>query len=218
MSAVIDSLNAPSTVRSASANAALGQEDFLKLMVTQLTTQDPFNPVENTEMIAQMAQFSSVAGISELNQSMKTIAQAMNPSRISDAASWIGRSMLVTSPVATPLANGVYAGELNLPKGADQISISFVDESGAVVHTADLGAQPSGPLEFAWEGVDAAGQRIANGPLRIVVDATAGGEQVTPTVATWTTITSIKSPASGGATQLVTDLGLMQPEQALRLG
>lgn len=56
------------------AEKKLGQTDFLRLMTTQLKEQDPFNPVDNQAMVAQMAQFSSVAGISEMNVSLKSIA------------------------------------------------------------------------------------------------------------------------------------------------
>ena len=44
-----------------SAQTTLGQNDFLKLMTAQLKNQDPFAPVDNTQMVAQMAQFSSLA-------------------------------------------------------------------------------------------------------------------------------------------------------------
>jgi flagellar basal-body rod modification protein FlgD len=54
--------------------AALGQEDFLKLLTVQMQQQDPFDPVDNKEMLAQMAQFSSLAGIAELNDTLKAIA------------------------------------------------------------------------------------------------------------------------------------------------
>jgi flagellar basal-body rod modification protein FlgD len=53
---------------------SLGQTDFLRLMTTQLKHQDPTNPLDNTAMVAQMAQFSSVAGIGEMNTSLKAIA------------------------------------------------------------------------------------------------------------------------------------------------
>ncbi len=52
----------------------LDQNAFLRLMTTQLKEQDPFDPVDNQEMVAQMAQFSSVAGIGEMNVSLKSIA------------------------------------------------------------------------------------------------------------------------------------------------
>jgi flagellar basal-body rod modification protein FlgD len=60
------------------AEKKLGQTDFLRLMTTQLKEQDPFNPVDNQEMVAQMAQFSSVAGISEMNVSLKSIADQIS--------------------------------------------------------------------------------------------------------------------------------------------
>jgi flagellar basal-body rod modification protein FlgD len=61
-------------VKPAGSGDKLDQTSFLRLMTTQLKEQDPFNPVDNTQMVAQMAQFSSVAGISEMNVSLKSIA------------------------------------------------------------------------------------------------------------------------------------------------
>ncbi len=60
------------------AQRQLNQTDFLRLMTTQLKEQDPFNPVDNQAMVAQMAQFSSVAGISEMNNSLKAIADQIS--------------------------------------------------------------------------------------------------------------------------------------------
>ena len=55
----------------------LGQSDFLRLMTAQLSSQDPFNPVDNQEMVAQMAQFSSLAGVTETNTTLKTISDQL---------------------------------------------------------------------------------------------------------------------------------------------
>ena len=55
----------------------LGQSDFLRLMTAQLSQQDPFNPVDNQEMVAQMAQFSSLAGVSETNTVLKSISEQL---------------------------------------------------------------------------------------------------------------------------------------------
>ena len=54
--------------------AALGQADFLRLLTAQLGAQDPFDPVDNKEMLAQMAQFSSLAGINDVNATLQTIS------------------------------------------------------------------------------------------------------------------------------------------------
>jgi flagellar basal-body rod modification protein FlgD len=186
-------------------------------MTTQLTTQDPFNPVDNTEMVAQMAQFSQVAGIAEMNKSLANIAAALQPGRLTDAASWIGRSMLVQSDIATPLRDGAYAGEIELPKDATDVSIAFVDDKGAVVHSATLGAQKAGAISFAWDGKGADGTVKASGPLRILVNASGAGEAIPAATSTWTGIAGIQSPANGGSTKLVTGLGLLSPEAAIRL-
>jgi flagellar basal-body rod modification protein FlgD len=68
----INGANVP-VVPSGSAQQQLGQSDFLRLMTTQMNAQDPFNPMDNSAMVAQMAEFSSVAGISEMNASLRAI-------------------------------------------------------------------------------------------------------------------------------------------------
>lgn len=197
---------------------AMDQNDFLRLMTTQLTTQDPFNPVDNTQMVAQMAQFSQVAGIAEMNASLKALVEGMaTPGRLNDAASWIGRSVLVESDLATPGKDGGYAGEIALPDGADNVSISYVDATGATVHSEQYGARGAGTLAFAWNGRNEAGETVATGPLKMVVTASVKGEVATPAIATWTSVTGIQSPAAGGSTKLLTGLGALSPEEALRL-
>jgi flagellar basal-body rod modification protein FlgD len=223
---VIDGLNAANTAPATSAAAsgagmALDQKAFLRLLTTQLTTQDPFNPVDNTQMVAQMAQFSQVAGIAEMNQTLRGIADAVGANgaggRLSDASSWIGRTMLVNADIATPLRDGSYAGEINLPAAADSVNVSFLDEGGAVVHSMELGAREAGAAAFAWNGRNEAGQPAATGPLRVVVTARAGTTPVVPNIATWTAIGGLQSPANGGEARLVTGLGLLKPQDAIRI-
>jgi flagellar basal-body rod modification protein FlgD len=75
----------------------LGQTDFLRLMSTQLQQQDPFDPVDNQAMVAQMAQFSSVAGISEMNVSLRGIAD-----QIAAQTELLGDIRAATLPIAAP--------------------------------------------------------------------------------------------------------------------
>ena len=76
--AAINAANAPAAPAAKSGFAALGQGDFLKLMTEQLKLQDPFAPVDNKEMLAQMAQFSSLAGISTINDTLKAISTKLD--------------------------------------------------------------------------------------------------------------------------------------------
>ena len=82
-----------STANTAAKNAAtksptMGQADFLKLMTAQMKNQDPFDPVDNTQMVAQMAQFSSLAGITEMGSTLKAIAD-----KVVAAAAKLGASL-----------------------------------------------------------------------------------------------------------------------------
>ena len=224
---IIDTINNAHTVTTtpatggtnaaAAAAGTLNQNDVLRLMTTQLTTQDPFNPVDNTQMVAQMAQFSQVAGIAEMNQTLRGIAGALGAGRLSDASSWIGRAMLVQSDVATPLGDGTYAGSVTVPANADNVTVRFLDANGTEVHSMDLGAREAGEAAFAWNGKNEAGQTLATGPLRVVVEARAAGAALSPTVATWTAIAGLQSPANGGEARLVTGLGLLKPPDAIRI-
>lgn len=58
--------------------SSLGQGDFLRLLTVQLQQQDPFDPVDNKEMLAQMAQFSSLAGVAETNEQLESIAEKLD--------------------------------------------------------------------------------------------------------------------------------------------
>lgn len=201
----------------AKSNGTLDQTAFLKLMTTQLKTQDPFNPVDNTQMVAQMAQFSSVAGIAEMNKSLTAIASDLQASRLGSAASWIGKTALVETDQAHPLADGSYKGEVALPEDASNVVVSLVDANGQVVHNQIFENQKAGTTSFEWDGKDASGNAVP-GPLRVVVNATGANGSVDAAIGTWTRITGVQSPAGGASTRLVTPLGLLSPDDAVRLG
>ena len=96
LTAILDKLGVSSyDENKPKAKDSLGQEDFLKLMTTQLQNQDPFAPMENGEFIAQMAQFSTVTGITEMGQTLKSLASQLNEFRVATASDLLGHSVLV---------------------------------------------------------------------------------------------------------------------------
>ncbi|MDB5701120.1 MAG: flagellar hook capping protein [Sphingomonadales bacterium] len=199
----------------ASGNGALDQTSFLKLMTTQLQTQDPFAPMDNTQMVAQMAQFSSVAGISEMNASLKAIAAKLDTGRVGDAAGWIGKSALIAGDFVNRGTDGSYTGQVNLDASADRVTIDMLDTNGLIVHSETLG-KSEGTVTFRWDGNGDAGP--ASGPLRVRVTAKNGSTTVATTTNVWTPITAVQSPAGGSAQRLVTPNGLIAPDAAIRLG
>jgi flagellar basal-body rod modification protein FlgD len=186
---------------------------FLTLLTAQMQNQDPFAPMDNSQMVAQMAQFSSLASQSEANELLGTIADATSTGRLSDAANWIGKSMLVESNIATPDGTGAYAGELTLGASASSVSVDLVDGDGNVVRTLDLGAQQAGAVPFFWDGNDDEGNFIGGDALKVQVRGASPNQ-----VATWASIAAVQSPASGTNAQLITALGNFTPADALRLG
>ncbi|ATH91424.1 flagellar basal body rod modification protein [Bacillus glycinifermentans] len=84
-------LNASSTKTAKSKGSDLGKDDFLKLLVTQLQHQDPLNPMEDREFIAQMATFSSLEQMTNLNSTMSTFVGLQDP--MSMYVSWIGKEV-----------------------------------------------------------------------------------------------------------------------------
>tara|TARA_R110000787_G_scaffold74167_2_gene165039 strand:- start:261 stop:911 length:651 start_codon:yes stop_codon:yes gene_type:complete len=191
---------------------SLAQTDFLTLLTAQLKSQDPFNPMDNAQMVAQMATISNTSGIAEMNASLKSIEATLSGSRLGDAASWIGHSMLVTSNIAAPGASGEYAGQFTLAEDASNISLDLVDGEGNTVKTIDMGARPAGDTSFYWNGYDDNGTYIAGQSLQVKVRG------ATPSsVATWASIAAVQSPADGSASMLITPLGKFNPQDALKL-
>ena len=216
--AYLDSLNATSSsssgsssTSSSSSSQTIDQAGFLKLLTAQLTTQDPTAPTDNSQMVQQMATFSEVAGITQMNQSLSGMASNLAAARFGDASSWIGRAALVSSNIVAPASNGAYAGQISLPNDAKDVALNLVDASGKTVYSQDLGARSAGVVNWNWDGKDSTGNAVA-GPLQVVVSAPAasGGGSVTPTLSAWTEIESVQSPTTG-TTKLVTALGALDP-------
>ena len=196
---------ATANVSAAGATQTLGQGDFLKLMTAQLKNQDPFNPVDNTQMVAQMAQFSSVAGIAQMNTTLNGIAGKLGVTSTSDAMAYVGKTVLTAGDTAYPRAAGGIAGKIELADDATDVNVTIADKSGNVLKTLSLGRQAKGTIDYDWDGATSDG--TATGPFTISVAARGGGGTVAATGLVWAPVESV-SLASGSEPVLnVTGLG-----------
>jgi flagellar basal-body rod modification protein FlgD len=193
-------------------SATMDQSSFLTLLTAQMQYQDPFEPVDNSQMVAQMATITNSTGIAEMNQTLKNLSSELTGSRLGDAASWIGKSMLVQSNIAAPDASGTYAGQITLPSATDGATIQLVDGSGNVVKSIDTGAQAAGDVTFYWDGKNEAGETVSTDALQVKVSGAS-----TSKIATWATIAAVQSPADGSSSKLITALGSYSPSDAISL-
>ena len=196
--------------------SSLGQEDFLKLMTTQLQNQDPFAPMENGEFIAQMAQFSTVTGITEMGQTLKGLSDKLNEFRIATASDLLGNSVLVPGNIVRPNKDGEIHGIIDLPSASSETSVSFFDGSGELVHSVDLGAQGRGLVGFEWlnipkEVVD------KDEPLRVeaYINTGKGSQGLTPSVFSEVIAASVNDK-SQGVTIDVRDFGEMAAADVIK--
>jgi len=166
------------------AKQTLGQQDFLKLMTTQLQNQDPFAPMENGDFIAQMAQFSTVSGIKDVNDTLSGLASEYDKARIATAASLVGHSVLIPGNIARPDENGEIHGVLDLPQASSYTTVNFSDpKTGELVHSMTLGAIPSGLNGFSWKDLPA-DYRDCESKLKIeaLVDFGDGVQSLSPSI------------------------------------
>ena len=184
LNAILDKLG----IRSSENNQAkkkdtLGQEDFLKLMTTQLQNQDPFSPMENGDFIAQMAQFSTVTGITEMSESLKGMSSQLGEFRIATATNLLGHSVLVPGTTARPDANGEIHGVLDLPVASSATNVSFLNDAGEMVHNIDLGAQASGLVGFDWTEIpESILEKNHSLTVKAYMNGSDGLEEVKPSV------------------------------------
>ena len=133
--------------------STLGQADFLKLMTTQLQNQDPFAPMENGDFIAQMAQFSTVTGITEMGTQMKAINDKLDSFRIATASQYLGHSVLVPGNVVRANGKDNVEGVIDVPNATTKLQVFFQKENGEIIDQLDLGGQSRGLVGFSWDKV-----------------------------------------------------------------
>ena len=198
----------------ASGASTLNQSDFLKLMTAQMKNQDPFDPVDNTQMVAQMAQFSSLAGISEMSSTLKAIADKLGGTTTADAVSYIGKTVLTAGEIAYPRSSGGITGAIEIADTASDVRVTITDANGGVLRTVSLGAQAKGTTSYDWDGKTDGGDVAGPGPYRVNVSAQNGGKTVGATNLVWAPVESV-STASGAALLTLPGIGQV-PVTAIR--
>jgi len=141
----------------------LGQGDFMKLMTAQLNNQDPMKPMEGGEFFNQIAQFSTVSGIQELQSSFDKVANAMFSSQALQASGMVGRTVMVPSDRGALGDAGSVTAAFDVPAATNDLQVNIYDVSGQLVRTANLGASNAGSTTYNWDGRGNDGSQLPQG-------------------------------------------------------
>lgn len=166
----IDSAPAP---KASSSGQALGKEQFLQLLIAQLSNQDPTNPLDDKAFIAQLAQFSALEQSIAMNQGLSMLQLSQSAMVNAQMAGLVGKQVTVRSQSVELPASGEVPGiSLRLAAPAASVQVRVIDASGKVVRTLDLGARDGGLQATAWDGMDDAGKRLPAGTYALEIQAT----------------------------------------------
>lgn len=135
-------------------NDEMGKDQFLQLLVAQLQNQDPLNPMDSTDFTAQLAQFSSLEELQNVNGNLENISAIQSSLNNSQAVSFIGK-VVTSSGSEFEKKNGVSDKiYFNLKDDAAVVNIGIYDESGEFVRAIQAGSMNAGEQSVKWDGLD----------------------------------------------------------------
>ncbi|MDD2863909.1 MAG: flagellar hook assembly protein FlgD [Methylococcales bacterium] len=185
---------------------SLGQDDFLKLMTTQMTHQDPNNPMQNGEFLSQMAQFGTVSGIQDLQKSFADFSNSIQSNQALQASGLVGRTVSAPSNTGVLAAGGEINGKVNLASSTPSLQVAISNSAGELVKTLDLKNQSAGDIPFTWDGTNEAGTLVSPGVYKISAVAAVDGKNVAQTTDIESKVESV-SMASGSTPMQVNLVG-----------
>ncbi len=142
------------------------KNQFLELMIAQLENQNPLDPQEGGEFLAQLAQFSMVDGVERLNENVATLQTSFRTSQALEAASLVGRKVGVATESFYTDGSGT-TGNVVVPETTSNITLQIINGSGEIVREMQLGESKSGNKAFVWDGMNDAGDKVTGGTYRV---------------------------------------------------
>lgn len=142
---------------------SLGQDDFLTLLVAQLTHQDPLNPMQDTDMTSQLAQFSSLEQLTNINDGVQSLNTSMTQTDMLSAVGYIGKEIKAEGykvSVNEGNASTIYYG---FGEPVQEIFMNIYDSEGAIIRTVELGSKEAGTYQYKWDGKNEGGHLVPDG-------------------------------------------------------
>jgi flagellar basal-body rod modification protein FlgD len=153
------------------AEKTMGKEDFLKLLMAQLAHQDPLNPMENSEFVSQLSQFSSLEQLMGVNDNLGLIQVGQVGMTNGQVAGLIGKEVEANGSTLTLTQQGPASINFDLGGVAKEVEVRIRDANGNLVRTLKLGERAAGLNTVTWDGRDSMGNQVQPGSYSLEIQA-----------------------------------------------
>lgn len=175
------------------ANSATSLEnEFISLMVAQIQNQDPLNPMDGTEYVGQLAQFSQVQSMENMSSVLQNNTVLLDNMQVLSTAGLVGQTVYISGN-GFELDENPQKGKVELNYASSQVNLIVTDQYGETVKVP-LGAHPAGEVEFS---IDPEALGLTAGKYNVTVQVQDG--LPTPNVLLAGEVEQIRIPASGGS-------------------
>ncbi len=206
-----------STTAAPTKNDKLDQEDFFKLLSKQLAYQDPFKPVDNAQMVAQMASFTTAEGISQMSKKFETLNGLMSSSQALQSAGLVNQEVLIPEPQGYLESGRALNGVVSLDQPSTNVQLRVTNDQGILVATQELG-KGDGNLRFSWDGKDDHGNPLPDGKYNYSATALVEGQSREVPVLGYQKVASVTLGNGEFETQLnLTGLGAVKLADVLEV-
>ncbi len=155
--------------------SSMGKDDFLNLMIAQLKNQDPLEPMNGSDYSAQLAQFSSLEQLQNINKSLNTsidanylLAQSVNNTM---TAALIGKNAKIAKDTITFDGNNGSSIGYTLPAQASKVEVKIYNKAGKLVKTFEDLDTSKGDYKLSWDFTDDNGRKVQSGEYKFEVNA-----------------------------------------------
>src|SRR3989344_1973043 len=212
-SSVLSTMNSTSTTAESTTSAADDlQDQFLTLLTTELQNQAPTDPMDNSEMVTQLAQISTISSIEDCTSTLEGISSQISASETLQASALVGNGVLIDGNVIQVDSGVATTFGVTLDSDADSVSVTIKDSSGTVVRTLDEGSMSAGTQALSWDGLQDDGTTAADGAYTFSISATTDDVAVASTALKYALVTGVTTDSSN---EVALDLGGVNDNVAL---
>ena len=211
---VLNDLAFKNQPESEKSEAQSDKDMFMRLLLAQIENQDPLKPTDQTDFVAQLAQFSSLEGIQNLSNTVEDIGSMYRSSQALQATALVGREVLVPGQIGYLENGGEINGAIEEGQASGDVMMVIKDASGQVVANRDLGNIGSAETPFSWDGTNNMGEPLPEGLYSISIEGTLSGENEALITSVYSRVNSVSIVDNQGGMLLnLTGIGQVESSE-----